>query len=71
MATFFSLPYDLFIFSLIATLVISKFGFKAGTLVLIASVPGHCLTSNYFFKKIWSAAISNKLVFSHDQTLLK
>ena len=34
----FSLPYVLFVF-----LVISHFGFEGGTLVLIASVPGHCL----------------------------
>ena len=32
------------IFWLIVVLVISHFGFDGGTLVLIASVPGHCLS---------------------------
>ena len=34
----FSLHFNFVIF------VISHFGFKGGTLVLIASVPGHCLS---------------------------
>ena len=29
--------------------VISHFGFEGGTLVLIASVPGHCLSFTFFF----------------------
>ena len=42
MATFLEcLPYVLFVFLLTAILVISLFGFEGGTLVLIASVPGH------------------------------
>ena len=38
----FSLYFDLWYF-----LVISHFGFEGGTLVLIASVPGHCLSFTY------------------------
>ena len=34
----FSLYFDIVI------LVVSHFGFEGGTLVLIASVPGHCLS---------------------------
>ena len=37
------LPYVLFVLCLFVILVISHFGFDGGTLVLIASVPGHCL----------------------------
>ena len=33
----------LFVFLLIVILVISHLSFEGGTLVLIASVPGHCL----------------------------
>ena len=40
----FDLPYVLFVFRLIVILVISHIGFEGGTLVLIASVPGHCLS---------------------------
>ena len=40
----FGLRYVLFVFSLIVVLVISHFGFEGGTLVLIASVPGRCLS---------------------------
>ena len=36
----FSLYFDIVI------VVISHFGFEGGTLVLIASVPGHCLSIN-------------------------
>ena len=36
--------YVLFVFRLIVILVISNFGFEGGTLVLITSVPGHCLS---------------------------
>ena len=41
------LPYVLFVFLLIVIVVISHFGFEGGTLVLIASVPGHCLTFTF------------------------
>ena len=37
----FSLHFNFVIF------VISNFGFKGGTLVLIASVPGHCLSFTF------------------------
>ena len=40
----FKLTYLLFVFCLIVILVISHFGFEGGTLVLIASVPGHYLS---------------------------
>ena len=33
----------LFVLCLFVILVVSHFGFKCGTLVLAASVPGHCL----------------------------
>ena len=33
----------------IAILVISHFGFESGTSVLIASVPGHCLSFTFYF----------------------
>ena len=36
--------FVLFVLLLIVILVISHFGFEGGTLVLIASVPGHCLS---------------------------
>ena len=36
------------IFWLIIILVISHFGFESGTLVLIASVPGRCLSFTIF-----------------------
>ena len=45
----FSLPYVLFVFKLIVIVVISHFGFEGGTLVLIVSVPGHCLSFTLFF----------------------
>ena len=32
--------------------IISHFGFEGGTLVLIASVPGHCLSLTFFGGKI-------------------
>ena len=34
----------------IVILVISHFGFEGGTLVLIASVPGHCLPFTFVVK---------------------
>ena len=37
------LPYDFFVLCLFVITVISNFDFEGGTLVLIASVPGHCL----------------------------
>ena len=47
MATFWERAAHSFICSLcimtICVLVISKFGFKGGTLVLVGSIPGHCL----------------------------
>ena len=49
MATFwgkscsFGLPYVLFVLCIFVVLVISRFGFEGATLVLIVSVPGHCL----------------------------
>ena len=44
----FGLPYVVFVFLLFVVLVISHFGFEGGTLVLIASVPGHCLPFTCF-----------------------
>ena len=38
----FGQPYVLFVMS-IRSLLVSYFGFECRTLVLIASVPGHCL----------------------------
>ena len=35
-------------FLLIVILDISNFGFEGGTLVLIASVPGHCLSFTFY-----------------------
>ena len=40
----FGLPIVLFVFLLIVILVLYHFGFEGETLVLIASVPGHCLS---------------------------
>ena len=37
----------LFILTVIVILVIYHFGFEGGTLVLIASVPGHCLSFTF------------------------
>ena len=47
----FGLAYVFYIFTVF--LVISHFGFEGGTLVLIASVPGHCLsfTLKYILRK--------------------
>ena len=42
------LPYFLFVFLLIVILVITHFGFEGGTLVMIASVPGHCLSFTFY-----------------------
>ena len=42
------LPYVLFVISLFVIVVISHFGFDGETLVLIASVAGHCLA---FYKR--------------------
>ena len=39
-------------FDLLYFLVISHFGFKGGTLVLIASVIGHCLSFTFHQKSI-------------------
>ena len=44
----FGLPYVVYVFWLIVILVISHFGFEGGTLVLIASVPGRCLSFTSF-----------------------
>ena len=37
-------PYVHFVFWLTVFFVISHFGFEGGALVLIAAVPGHCLS---------------------------
>ena len=50
----FGLPYVLFVFLLIVILVISHFGFEGGTMVLIASVPGHCLNFTSYYKHIFA-----------------
>ena len=41
------LPYALFVFKCIVSLVISYYGFVGGALVQFASVPGHCLSSTF------------------------
>ena len=43
----FGLPYVLFVVLLIVILFISYFGSERGTLVLIAAVPGHCLSVTF------------------------
>ena len=44
----FDLQDILCVFCLIVNLIISHFGFDGGTLVLIASVPGHCLSFTFY-----------------------
>ena len=39
--------FSLFILTIIVILVIYHFCFRGGTLVLIASVPGHCLSFTF------------------------
>ena len=60
----FGLAYVLFVFSLIVILVISYFGFESGTLILNASVPGHCLPFTY-------ALIHSKDNLFHDNFQLR
>ena len=45
------LSYVLFVFWHIVMLVISHFGFEGGTLVLNASVPGHCLSFTFYHEQ--------------------
>ena len=45
----FRLPYVFVVFCIfIVNIVISRISFEGGTLVLIASVLGHCLSFTYF-----------------------
>ena len=37
----------LFVLYLICNLVVSHFGFEGGTIVLIAPIPGHCLSFTF------------------------
>ena len=51
-----------FVFILIVNLVISHFGFEGGTLVLIASVPGHCSFFTFCLQFIMEDSIEEGLL---------
>ena len=63
-----SVYHVIFVFYIFVTLVISHFGFKVETLVLIASFPGHCLPFTFCGCKI---AVYFLSILSHAQFITK